>query len=281
LSVELSDLGEEVDHKIGAYLCWAHKLIAEGDSVGAEAIIEKMDRAALEPSAPRAAHAAYRVSLALIQGDLPLAVEWGKRLSEFGEGALSTWNQHIPARLLIARGENPTAAQKLRDLYGKAIQAGAQGYAIRVRVYQALAADTPGRALSFLSEALTLGEPEGFIRTFVDEARLLKPLLRKALVEGITPEYTAGLLGIIESEERLRQAKDAKQVQVPASPEFLSQRELEVLRLIADGLSNGQIAGKLVISLNTAKKHVHNISGKLNANSRTGIVAQARKMKLI
>jgi LuxR family transcriptional regulator, maltose regulon positive regulatory protein len=281
LSVELSDLGEEIDHKIGAYICWAHKLIAEGDSAGAEAIIEKLDQAALHPSAPKAAHAAYHISLALLQENLPEALKWGKRLSEFDESALGIWNQYIPVRLLIARGENSIAAQRLRELYVKAIQAGAQGYVIRVRVYQALAADTSDEALAFLSDALTLGEPEGFIRTFVDEGRLLKPLLRKALADGITPEYTAMLLGIIDSEERLRQAKNAKREQVAASLEVLSNRELEILRLVVAGLSNGQIADRLIISPGTVKRHVHNIFEKLNARDRLHAVNRARELKLI
>ena len=265
---------------MGAYFCWAHKLIAEGDSAGAEAIIEKLDQSALHPSAPRAAHAAYHVSLALLQENFPAAVEWGKRLSEFGEMALGTWNQHIPIRLLIARGEKAEAAQKLHGLYEKAIQADAQGYAIRVRVYQTLAADTSEEALAFLSEALTLGEPEGFIRTFVDEGKLLKPLLHKALAEGVTPEYTAKLLGIIEAEDRIRQAyRGTDNSHVPSG--ILSDRELEILRLVAAGLSNGQIADRLFISPGTAKRHVHNIFEKLKAEDRLHAVNRARELKLI
>jgi LuxR family transcriptional regulator, maltose regulon positive regulatory protein len=280
LSVELSDLGEEIDHKMGAYLCWAHKLIAEGDSAGAEAIIEKLDQVALHPSAPKAAHAAYHVSLALLQEDLPAALEWGKRLFEFGESALGIWNQHIPARLMIARGENTVAAQWLRELYGKAIQAGAQGYVIKVRVYQALAANTPDKALAFLSDALMLGESEGFIRTFVDEGRLLAPLLRKVLVQGVMPEYSAKLLSIIEAEARMRQVHRGVD-NSRLSSGSLSNRELEILRLVATGLSNGQIANRLIISPGTVKRHVHNIFEKLNTGDRLHAINRARELKLI
>jgi LuxR family transcriptional regulator, maltose regulon positive regulatory protein len=280
LSVELSDLGEEIDHKIGAYICWAHKLIAEGDSAGAEAIIEKLDQAALHPSAPKAAHAAYHISLALLQENLPEALKWGKRLSEFDESALGIWNQYIPIRLLIARGEKAEAAQRLLSLYEKAVQADALGYVIRVRVYQALAASTSDEALAFLSEALTLGEPEGFIRTFVDEGKLLTPLLRKVLAQGTASGYATKLLSIIETEDRMRQTRLYVDNSRVASG-ILSDRELEILRLVAAGLSNKQIADNLVISLSTAKRHVHNISGKLNARSRTEAVARARESELI
>jgi LuxR family maltose regulon positive regulatory protein len=228
-----------------------------------------------------AIHAAFHVSLALQRHDLPAALEWGNRLSGFGDGALDTWSQHIPIRLLIARGEKVAAVQKLLGLYDKAVQADAQGYVIRVRVYQSLAAETPDEALTFLSEALRLGQPEGFIRTFVDEGRYIKPLLEKALSQGITPEYTAKLLDIIEKEEQLRQAADAKQAQVPTSVKLLSDRELEILRLVANGLTNRQIADRLFITPGTAKRHVHNIFEKLDAGDRLHAVNRARELKLL
>src|SRR3972149_4797575 len=117
--------------------------------------------------------------------------------------------------------------------------------------------------MAFLTDALEMGQPEGFIRTFVDEGKLLKPLLRQALSHGITPQYTARLLGIIEAEEKLHRAAAGTGAAVPESTEFLSQREIEVLRLVAEGLSNQQIADRLTVSLNTAKTHAAHVFGKL------------------
>ena len=224
-----------------------------------------------------AIHAAFHVSLALQRHDLPAALEWGNRLSGFGDGALDTWSQHIPIRLLIARGEKVAAGQKLLGLYDKAVQADAQGYVIRVRVYQSLAAETPDEALTFLSEALRLGQPEGFIRTFVDEGRLLKPLLRIALAQGVTSEYTAKLLNVIEAEERQRRSRSGE----GTTSSLLSEREVEILRLVANGLTNRQIADRLFISLGTAKRHVHNIFEKLDAGDRLHAVNRARELKLL
>jgi len=178
---------------------------------------------------------------------------------------------------LIARGEKVAAGQKLLGLYDKAVQADAQGYVIRVRVYQSLAAETPDEALTFLSEALRLGQPEGFIRTFVDEGRLLKPLLRIALAQGVTSEYTAKLLNVIEAEERQRRSRSGE----GTTSSLLSEREVEILRLVANGLTNRQIADRLFISLGTAKRHVHNIFEKLDAGDRLHAVNRARELKLL
>ncbi|OGO19895.1 MAG: hypothetical protein A2144_08070 [Chloroflexi bacterium RBG_16_50_9] len=188
--------------------------------------------------------------------------------------------QHVPPRLLMAQGKKEAAAEYLRSLYEKMVQAGTHGLAIGVRVCQALAADTEEAALEFLSEALTMAEPEGYIRTFVDEGRLLKPLLEEAVSQGVTPEYTRKLISIIEAEERQKRMVKKGEGPSPISS-LLSERELDVLKLVAEGLSNQQIAARLIISLSTAKNHVHNILEKLNVQGRTQAIAQARELKLI
>ena len=195
-------------------------------------------------------------------------------------GVLPIEARNIPARLLIARGEKAAARENLWSRYRESAQSDLHGVMIEILVYQALAAETPTEALPFLTEALALGEPEGFVRTFVDEGRLLKPLLRRALAQGITPRYTARLLNIIEAEDRQRQLANGVDPSRQASG-ILSDRELEILRLVASGLTNHQIADRLVISFNTAKTHVHNISEKLGAKTRTQAIARARELKLI
>jgi LuxR family maltose regulon positive regulatory protein len=134
--------------------------------------------------------------------------------------------------------------------------------------------------LGFLADALTMAEPEGYIRTFVDEGKLLKPLLEKALSKGVTPEYTRKLLNIIEAEEKLKRKTKKGDSALSLPKPLLSERELNVLRLMAAGLSNQQIADRLIISLGTAKNHVHNILEKLNVQGRTQAVAQARELEL-
>jgi LuxR family maltose regulon positive regulatory protein len=187
---------------------------------------------------------------------------------------------HVPARLLLAQGKKEEAARLLQELYDEYIQAGAPLLAIRVQVYQALAAENEEQALEFLVEALTMSEPEGIIRLFADEGKLLKPLLFKALAKQITPNFTRNLLDIIEEEERQRQARKRAAASAPP-PGLLSERELEVIRLLADDISNQRIGEKLHISLGTVKAHVHHIIDKLEVKDRRQAVQRAKDLKLI
>jgi len=124
-------------------------------------------------------------------------------------------------------------------------------------------------------------EPEGYVRTFVDEGRLLAPLLRQAVLRGISRDYAGKLLTIIEAEERQRLAAGREQDYSLSARGLLSQRELEVLRLLAEGLSNKEVASRLIISRDTAKNHVHAILEKLDVRNRTQAVAKARDLKLL
>jgi LuxR family maltose regulon positive regulatory protein len=208
------------------------------------------------------------------------ALKWESKLAENIDSLTYDLN-YIPVRLLIAQRKRLEATDKLQVLYDSAVQSGMRGLMILYRLHQTLAAENEESALNFLADALTMAEPEGYIRTFVDEGKLLKPLLQKALSKGVTPEYTRKLLTIIEAEER--QKRKMKKVEGAPSPyrALLSERELEVLQLMAEGLSNQQIADRLIISLSTAKNHVHNILEKLNVQGRTQAVAQARELEFI
>ncbi len=284
LAVKFSEMSGAAEPRIGAHYCLAQKRLIDGDTDGAISEIEQSDRAALHPSVPariRAQHAAWRVAFALQKDDLEAASAWGERLSEYSTDVVPFWQRHVAPRLMIARGVKAEAARQLQLHYDHVIKRGAQGAAIVTRVCQALAADTPDDAMAFLSDALIKAEAEGFIRTFVDEGKLLKPLLLKALSQGVTPEYTAKLLNIIEAEERQRKARAATTTSCATSNGLLSDRELEILRLIAAGLSNGQIADRLIIALGTTKVHVHNIFEKLNAKDRLQAVTKAKELNLI
>jgi LuxR family maltose regulon positive regulatory protein len=149
---------------------------------------------------------------------------------------------------------------------------------IRILALQAHAFQVKGNvdeALSALKRALSLAEPEGYVRTFVDEGEPMARLLRRALTQGISPEYTGKLLGALG--ESAHPAPPAAQALV----EPLTERELEVLRLIAAGLSNAEIARELVIAVSTVKTHINRIYGKLDAKSRTQAVAKAQTLNLV
>ena len=132
-----------------------------------------------------------------------------------------------------------------------------------------------------LEKALSIGEPEGFIRIFVDEGPPMAHLLYQALSRGIAPDYVRRLLAAFPVEEQAQ--TDPPKSQAPDSifVEPLSERELEVLQLIAQGLANREIGERLFLSLNTVKAHTRNIYGKLNVHSRTQAIAQSQALGLI
>jgi LuxR family maltose regulon positive regulatory protein len=134
-----------------------------------------------------------------------------------------------------------------------------------------------------LTRALALGEPEGYIRTFVDEEATVGELL-SAILEArqrdhpdatrIPARYLAKLLAILAQEGAAPGADERLSVPV-------SERELEVLALVAAGRSNVEIASSLFVSLSTVKTHINNLYRKLGARSRTQAIARARELDLI
>jgi LuxR family maltose regulon positive regulatory protein len=198
------------------------------------------------------------------------------------------------ARALVAQGK---AGAALAALATRDRQAEAQAWPdeqLRVRVLQALAyqalAET-GQALDRLREALALAEPGGFVRLFVDEGAPMGRLLAEAAARGIRPEYVGKLLAAVGAEpqpalaaspaETDRSEASAARTPVPPLIEPLSQRELEVLRLMAQGLSNSEISERLFLALSTVKGHNQRIFDKLHVQRRTEAVARARELGLI
>ena len=134
--------------------------------------------------------------------------------------------------------------------------------------------------MAALERALTMAEPEGYVRTFVDEGAPMAALLRRAASRGVAPAYVSKLLDALDAEAQMRRGSTAL-ASPTAQPleEPLSERE--VLRRIAAGLSNRDIAQDLVLATGTVKKHTNNIFTKLGVRSRTQAVAQARELGLL
>ena len=155
---------------------------------------------------------------------------------------------------------------------------------IEILILQALAYKAGSnsiQALSTLKRALTLAEPGGFIRTFVDEGPQMASLLYEALKRDIAPEYVQRLLAafpITESEEGVSTTSQADQ---PGLIEPLSEREIEVLQFLGKGLTNQVIAARLFLSVHTVKAHTRNIYSKLGVNNRTQAVVRARSLGIL
>jgi len=189
------------------------------------------------------------------------------------------------ARALIALDWAGEALPLLERLLEAAQSMGRQGDSIRYLILSALAfqaLDDKVAALNSLNQALTLAKPEGYVRIFVDEGQPMATLLTLAVSQEIESDYASDLLGAFTEEVRQAVDFDVKLTSIPQPlVEPLSVRELEVLRLMATGLKYQEIAGKLVISVNTVRHHTRNIYSKLEVNSRAQAVARAQDLGLL
>jgi LuxR family maltose regulon positive regulatory protein len=198
------------------------------------------------------------------------------------------------ARLLVAERKPDRALPLLARLEGLAVAQGRVGSLIEVRVVQALALAAGGEetgALEALGEALTLAWPEGYVRVVVDEGAPMAALLGRVMTAAQARPALAGGIPLTHL-RRLRDASDRHPPStapqpghparvVPGLVDPLSDRELEVLGLLAAGRANRQIADQLVVALDTVKKHVSHILDKLGASNRTQAVARARELGLL
>jgi LuxR family maltose regulon positive regulatory protein len=191
------------------------------------------------------------------------------------------------ARIDIAQDRLDEALERLRRLLQDAEAAGGHNYVIASLALQAIVLQAQGKldqALTALERALLLAEPEGYVRTFIDEGALMGELLRQAATQRIAPEYVDRLLAELAKETKDKQPEELSRDLGRASPhlvESLSERELEVLRLLAAGLSNREIAEGLYLSINTVKTHTKSIYSKLNVRSRVQAVNRAEELGIL
>ena len=264
--------------------------------VGAEEIIQKMENVARESKVPpwfTNLMAAWQTQLWLIQGKLEAASQWAveRRLDTDGESSLLNEidffllrDYILYARILIAQGQLDEATDLLQHLLKTAEMGGRTSKEIEILILQSLASQARGdttRAIATLERALTLAKPGGFVRIFVDEGQAMERLLYEALKRGISPDYVRQLLSAFPSIEIEKTGSSRSQTPDYGLVEPLSERELEVLQLIAEGLTNPEIAARLYLSLNTVKVHTRNIYGKLGAHHRAGAIARARALGIL
>jgi LuxR family maltose regulon positive regulatory protein len=259
-----------IDRFIRCEVFLARLKLAQGDVDGATAMLHQADQSVRQRNfVQRAPEVAGAQVLALLrQGELAAAAH----LARTHKLPLSR------ARVELAQGD-PAAALAVLEPFCRQVETkGWQDEVLRVSILQAIAHDAhgeKGQAVQRLAEALALAAPGGFIRIFVDEGPPMAQLLSEVAARGMMTDYVGTLLAAFEAEEEACWS--------PPQPliDPLSQREMEVLHLIAQGLSNREIGERLFIALNTVKGHNRRIFDKLQVHRRTEAVARARELGLL
>jgi LuxR family maltose regulon positive regulatory protein len=288
------------DGLVFGYGYLASALLASGDSDGALEAIQKGKRIASSLSPWLESQlAALQAQHWLARGNTGAAARWAAEsgLSVDDPFGYENWELYFAlARVLIAQGRRQSkhalvdrSLELLDRLLEMARGAGATGRVIEALVAQAMglqALDRGRAALSALQQALTLAEPEGYMRVFIDQGEEMRGLLSQAATSGIAPNYVRELLAELEQETTDEgQTTEA----IPASIrraqsgliEPLSERELQVLRLLTSNLSSPEMAEELFISPNTVRTHIKNIYQKLDVHSRSEAIERAHEVGLL
>jgi LuxR family maltose regulon positive regulatory protein len=232
--------------------------------------------------------------LNLAKGDIPKAVQ---RCAEI-EPLMKDYEKRGmfllgKVSLLYAQGSYTEILSVLEEPMRALEQGGAYWHLINLMPIQALALKALGReedALSILSHCLTLAEPEGYVRAFVEKGLPMVELLKVAMGKGIETEYIKSLLPAFHTPSKSREpispqcpGRGKQEIQWPAKEfvEPISERELEILRLLESSMNTPEIARELYISVGTVRTHIKNIYRKLDVNRRMEAVQRATELGLI
>jgi LuxR family maltose regulon positive regulatory protein len=279
-SVELCKLIGQAEILMTAYTSLARVRLARREFEAALATLEEARRVASEISAwSLDTILILQARVWLAKGDLDPAIRWAQNSGYSVEEPASFHREQgllTLARLRMAQGQPEQVLPLLERLRQEAERSGRTGSLIEICILQALnfqARAETKKAEATLEKALKLAEPEGYLRIFVDEGEAMRSLLADCRKQALEPNpYLDKLLKSFPGEQATPKS---------ALIEPLSERELEVLRLMAAGLSNHEIADKLIISTGTVKSHVHSVLGKLDARDRTQAVLKAQELKLV
>jgi LuxR family maltose regulon positive regulatory protein len=290
-------LGEQ-----GALTGWPHRLgvaqarmkEAQGDLAGALDLLDEAERQYVRNPLPDRPVAALKARVLIRLGKLIEALAWVQEQGLSPNDDLSYLREfeHLTlARVLIARYKTDRADDALQvalELLERLLQAaeegGRTGSVIEILILHALACHAQSnlpRALASLERALALAEPEGYIQVFVDEGEPIRLLLEKQVHgEGHKPiEYAARLLAAFAPPLAFLPSIVSHPQSTLIEP--LSERELEVLRLLGTELSGPEIARELSVSLNTVRTHTKNIYGKLGVSNRRAAIRCAEELDLL
>lgn len=280
MGIQMAEENGDIDLQVRGSLSLARTFLAQGNPEKAfetwhqiEIIAQTSDILWIKSQVT-----AFRVRYWLSQGDLEAASRWAREtdLPSRGNPGYRQIDEYLDyARVLMAEGEPEKALDFLAWLQEMMKQASLGRYVLEAWLLEVLCWKARGdttRAVRVLGQALEMAEKEAFIRLFLDEGNPLGEILLETPFQNISAEYL----------DRLRTGfQIGNQSRLPGTQalvESLSDRELQVLQLLASGKSNRKIAGELFISIGTVKRHVHHIYQKLGVSNRVEAASMARKI---
>jgi len=290
--IEIAEMGHDTITLVGCYFNLIRALYYKNDFTGAQSLIQKIEKIAADFTLPPWMTHTLEASKGLIwtvTGNLNAAENWVKERGLSIDDKLSQRREAehtVLARILIEQNRLEEANQLLVRLIDNAEARTRFRGVIEMRLLRALAfykRNDVHSALGDLSQALAIAEPGGFIYTVISEGKPMAELLEKVLADmkrveaekkiSLSKAFVKKLLSTFKAAKPPKKALDLV--------EPLSERELEVLQLMAAGLSNQEIAQRLFISLNTVRTHTKNINTKLNVHSRTQAAARAKELGIL
>jgi LuxR family maltose regulon positive regulatory protein len=284
--LERAELGGDVRALIAGYLIAGRVKLTKGDIEAAAEYLERARPLVEKASFPdwTSRFERFQLEVWLKQDRLRAAVDWADAMlrSDALEARPDSEGAQLAiARALIVKGDRPSLERALvlvKGLLQTAQAEGRLGVTIEALALLALADWKRGEragAMTWLERALRLAEPEGFLRLFVDFGLPMARLLQEARSRAVMPDYVARLLEAFNVDLSIPTVVEG------TLPEPLTHREQEILELVAAGLTNQEIADKLVISPETVKKHTGTIYSKLGVSNRTEAAARARELDLL
>jgi LuxR family maltose regulon positive regulatory protein len=272
-----------MDVMLRGYHALARIRRAQGDMDSALAALDDADTVAEKMGLAQVKDwiSAQRAQIWLARGEAEAALNWASHFVGQMQEEFVARFPSVPialAKVWLSQREPDKVLPLLDHALQSAQAVGRLGNAIQILAVQAIVYHAQAKseqAFATLEHALELAEPEGYVRVFADEGEPMARLLRRMLTRSSASEYVRRLLEALGESIKIEPTVASKLI------DPLSQRELEVLRLITDGATNREIANELVLTVNTVKRHISNIFGKLHVSNRAQAIAQARELNLL
>jgi len=294
--VEITKQGSNIMILGFSYLNLLRVLCSIDDLTGAEDVVETVKILNSQTKVPAwlpGQVGIWQAKIWLKQGNINAASAWAME-----QGLIDPEGIHIPneysyhslfvyiisARILMAMGRFDDAIKLLKHLAKSANENVRISSLMEILILQSLAHESVGdsqQARTLMIEALNLAEPRGFFRIFIDERQPVARLLYETLEIGYASDYIQKLLSAFPVKESYQDHSEVAHAGQPDLIEPLSDREIEVLEMVAKGLTNKVIAERLYLSIHTIKTHTRNIYGKLGVNNRTQAVNKARSLGVL